>query len=129
MRRGPRSPAPCSATSIAGGQEDEIVAPPSTVFIQTPTVVVDKNAQDHCVEPIAQKFVEYLHTPDAQEVFASVAHTRPVDITEAAKGTESVPPIDDLFTTDDIGGWDALINDTVFGPEGAFTQAFQAAKG
>ena len=118
-----------AATSIAGGQEEEIVAPPSTVFIQTPTVVVDKNAQDHCVEPIAQKFVEYLHTPDAQEVFASVAHTRPVDITEAAKGTESVPPIDDLFTTDDIDGWDALINDTVFGPEGAFTQAFQAAKG
>ncbi len=36
-------------------------------------------------------------------------------------------PIDDLFTTDDIGGWDELQNDTVFGPDGAFTKAFQAA--
>ena len=81
-----------AATSIAAGQEEEIVAPPSTVVIQTPTVVVDKNAEEHCVEHIADAFVEYLHTPDAQEVFESVAHTRPIDITEAKKGTDSVPP-------------------------------------
>ena len=118
-----------AATSIAAGQKEEIVAPPSTVFIQTPTVVVDKNAEKHCVEPIAKAFVKYLHTPDAQQVFADVAHTRPVDINEAKKGTESVPPIQDLFTTDDLGGWDTLINDTVFGPDGAFTKAFQEAKG
>jgi sulfate/thiosulfate transport system substrate-binding protein len=118
-----------AATSIASGQDEEIVAPPSTVFIQTPTVVVDQNAEKHCVEPIADAFVKYLHSPDAQQVFADVAHTRPVDINEAKKGTGSVPPIDDLFTTDDLGGWDALIKDTVFGPEGAFTTAFQAAKG
>jgi sulfate/thiosulfate-binding protein len=118
-----------AATSIAAGQKDEIVAPPSTVFIQTPTVVVDKNAEKHCVEPIAKAFVKYLHTPDAQQIFADVAHTRPVDINEAKKGTDSVPPIDDLFTTEDIGGWDAMIKDTVFGPDGAFTKAFQAAKG
>ena len=118
-----------AATSIAAGQKEEIVAPPSTVFIETPTVVVDKNAEKHCVEPIANAFVKYLHSADAQQVFADVAHTRPIDITEAAKGTDSVPPINDLFSTDDIGGWDTLIKDTVFGPEGAFTKAFQAAKG
>ena len=118
-----------AATSIAGGSDDVIVAPPSTVFIQTPTVVVDKNAQAHCVEPIADAFVKYLHTSDAQQIFADVAHTRPVDIAEAAKGTDSVPPINDLWSTDDIGGWDTLIKDTVFGPDGAFTKAYQAAKG
>ena len=48
---------------------------------------------------------------------------------QAAKGTDTLPPVDDLFTTDDLGGWDELTTDTVFGPEGAFTQAFQAAKG
>jgi sulfate/thiosulfate-binding protein len=118
-----------AATSIAAGSDEDIVAPPSTVFIQTPTVVVDKNAEEHCVEPIANAFVKYLHTPDAQQVFADVAHTRPVDISVAKKGTDSVPPISDLFTTDDLGGWDSLIKDTVFGPNGAFTKAFQAAKG
>jgi len=37
--------------------------------------------------------------------------------------------VTDLFTTNDIGGWNQLINNTVFGPNGAFTQAFKAAKG
>ena len=84
----------------------------------------------HCVEPIADVFVKYLHSPHAQEVFAQRrAHAGLIDITEAKKGTDAVPPIDDLFTTDDLGGWDALIKDTVFGPDGAFTKAFAAAQG
>jgi hypothetical protein len=37
--------------------------------------------------------------------------------------------VQDLFTTDDIGGWDELSSDTLFGPDGAFTKAFEAAKG
>jgi len=117
------------ATSKAAGSEEDMVVPPATVSIRTPTVVVDKNAEEHCVEPIANAFVKYLHTADAQEIFADTAHTRPIDIAEAAKGTDELGPVKDLFTTDDIGGWDALIKDTVFGPEGAFTKAFTAAKG
>lgn len=118
-----------AATSIAAGTEEDIVVPPSTVQIQTPTVVVDKNAEEHCVKPIAEAFVKFLHTDEAQEIFASEAHTRPIDTAEAAKGTDALPPVDDLFTTDDVGGWDELVNETVFGPDGAFTKAFQAAKG
>src|SRR5207302_4968999 len=38
---------------IAAGSKDQFVIPPSTVSIQTPTVVVDANAQKHCVAPIA----------------------------------------------------------------------------
>jgi len=36
------------------------------------------------------------------------------------------PPIEDLFTLDDIGGWDA-INDEVFGEQGVFTKAYEEA--
>ena len=115
-------------TAKAAGADEEMVVPPSTVSIRTPAVVVDENAQEHCVLPIAQAFVRYLHTQDAQEVFHDVAYTRPIDVEAAAKGTDAMPPVDDLFTTDDIGGWEALVTDTVFGPEGAFTKAFQAAR-
>jgi len=115
---------------IAAGSEDQFVIPPATVSIQTPTVVVDKNAAEHCVAPIVDEFVKYLHTSDAQDVFQSVGYQRPIDVSEAAKGNGSeYPPIHDLFTTDDLGGWDQLVNKTVFGPDGAFTQAFKAAKG
>ena len=105
--------------------------PPSTVLIQNPTVVVDKNAEKHCVENVANAFVQYLHTPDAQEIFQTVGYFRPVDPTEAQKGISDLgqAPVQDLFTTDDLGGWDKLINDTVFGPNGAFTKAQAEAQG
>ena len=116
-----------AAASAAGG-EDEMVVPPSTVAIQTPAVVVDKNAEENCVADIAQEFVDYLHTPDAQEIFQTVGYERPIDVTEAQKGTDEVPAVDDFFTVDDIGGWDEL-DTTVFGDDGAFTRAFQEAQG
>jgi sulfate/thiosulfate transport system substrate-binding protein len=114
---------------IAGGSTDEFVIPPSTVSIQTPTVVVDKNAEAHCNTEVVDAFVKYLHSPDAQAIFQSVGYQRPIDVDKAQAGNGSeYPAIDDLFTTDDIGGWDKLESDTVFGPNGAFTQA-QAALG
>jgi sulfate/thiosulfate transport system substrate-binding protein len=117
--------------SKAGGKPDTEVLPPSTVLIQTPTVVVDKNAEKHCVENVANAFVAFLHTPDAQEIFQTVGYFRPVDPTAAKQGLKDLgqSPVQDLFTTDDLGGWDKLINDTVFGPSGAFTKAQQAAQG
>jgi len=117
------------ATSIAAGVDEELVMPPSTVSIRTPAVVVEKVAEDHCVKEIADAFVQYLHTPDAQEVFYSSAYTRPIDPKKSAEATDSLPAVKDLFTTDDLGGWDTLTDDTVFGPQGAFTLAFQAAQG
>src|SRR5438093_11502356 len=62
----------------AAGGEDELVEPPSTVQIQTPTVVVDENANAHCVSDIAARFVDYLHTKEAQDIFAGRAYSRPI---------------------------------------------------
>jgi sulfate transport system substrate-binding protein len=117
--------------SKAAGKDDTLVVPPSTVLIQNPTVVVDKNAEKHCVEDVANQFVQFLHTPDAQEVFQTVGYFRPVDPTAAQTGLSDLgqAPVQDVFTTDDLGGWDKLIDDTVFGPSGAFTKAQQVAQG
>jgi sulfate/thiosulfate-binding protein len=114
---------------IAAGSKDQFIIPPATIQIQTPTVVVDKNAEKHCVEPIANAFVKYLHTSDAQDVFQTIGNERPIPTAAAAKGSDGYPAVNDLFTADDLGGWDKLVSDTVFGPDGAFTQAFKAAKG
>jgi sulfate/thiosulfate transport system substrate-binding protein len=117
--------------SKAGGSSDQEVLPPSTVLIQNPTVVVDKNAQKHCVLPIANAFVKWLHTPEAQAIFQQVGFFRPISPAQAKQGDKKLgqAPVTDLFTTNDIGGWNQLITSTVFGPNGAFTQAFKAAKG
>jgi sulfate/thiosulfate transport system substrate-binding protein len=112
---------------IASGSKDKFVIPSSTVLIQTPTVVVDENAKSHCIENIADAFVSYLHTADAQDVFAKVGYQRPIQLAKAKAGDgDQYPAIKDLFTTDDLGGWDKLASETVFGSAGVFTKAFQA---
>src|SRR5205823_3432228 len=113
----------------AGGA-DQMIIPPSTVGIQTPVAVVDKNAQADCVTNVARAFVAFVHSSDAQAIYSSVGLLRPVDPATAQKGDgKTFAAIPDLFTVDDIGGWDALENGTVFGPNGAFTQALKNAKG
>jgi sulfate transport system substrate-binding protein len=108
------------------GLPDAAVIPPSTVSIQTPVAVVDTYAEQHCVQDIANEFVEYLHTKEAKELFSSAGYERSVNLKEAKAGEgETYPAVEDLFTVDDLGGWDQLQDDTVFGPEGAFTQAQQ----
>ena len=112
------------------GLPDEMVIPPSTVAIQTPVAVIDRNAGAHCVEDIANRFVDFLHTKEAKDIFTNVGYERSVNLKEAQAGDGGVyEPIEDLFTVDDLGEWDKIENDTVFGPNGAFTKALAAAKG
>ena len=83
----------------------------------------------HCVENIANAFVKYLHTPDAQAVFHDVGYERPIDVRKAQQGDgDKLAPIKDLFTVDDLGGW-SLLDAKVFGANGTFTNAFKAAQG
>ena len=116
-------------TAQDAGLEDEMVIPPSTVLIENPVAVVDKNAEEHCVKEVADAFVDYLHTPEVKDLYTTVGFLRSTDAAEAQKGGGDFEPIEDLFTVDDFGGWDSL-NDTVFGdPDGVFTKAFAEAQG
>lgn len=109
------------------GLPDEAVIPPSTVLIENPVAVVDRNAEEHCVQDVAKAFVDYLHTADAQKLYADVGYLRSADRDAAAKGGGKFPKIADLFTVADLGGWDRL-DTTVFGDLGLFTKAFAKAK-
>jgi sulfate/thiosulfate transport system substrate-binding protein len=117
-------------TAQKAGLEDELVIPPSTVLIENPVAVVDVNAKAHCVQDVAQAFVDFLHTQDAKDLYTKVGFLRPTDPASAAKGDgDKFAPISDLFTVADLGGWDQ-INTKVFGdPDGIFTKAFAASRG
>ena len=117
-------------TANEAGLPDEMVIPPSTVLIENPVAIVDKNVDDHCVREVAEAFVEFLHTDEAKELYSSVGFLRPTDLAEAKKGDgELFAPVEDLFTVEDLGGWDA-INEDVFGEtDGIFTKAFEEAQG
>ncbi len=109
---------------------DEMVIPPSTVLIENPVAVVDANVDKHCVRDLAEAFVEYLHTPEAQDLYKKIGFLRPADPEAAAAGDgKEFAPIKDLFTVKDLGGWDAIATDVFGKPGGVFTKAFAAAQG
>lgn len=117
-------------TANEAGLEDVAVYPPATILIENPVAVVDANVDAHCVREVAEAFVEYLHSAEAKEFYRTVGFLRPTDPEQAAAGDEEMgfPPIEDLFTVEDFGGWDAL-NETLFSEQGVFTQAFADAQG
>jgi sulfate/thiosulfate transport system substrate-binding protein len=117
-------------TAQKAGLEDEMVVPPSTVLIENPVAVVDEYADKHCIREVAEAFVDFLHTDEAKELYTTVGFLRPTDPAAAAKGDSEndFPPVEDLFTVEDLGGWEAL-NTDVFGESGIFTNAFAEAQG
>jgi sulfate/thiosulfate-binding protein len=115
-------------TAQDAGLEDEMVIPPSTVLIENPVAVVDTYVDRHCTRPVAEAFVEYLHSKESKELYTTVGFLRPTDLKAAQRGGEGFPPVKDLWTVEELGGWDQ-INDDLFDEDGRFTQAFDKAQG
>jgi len=116
-------------TAQAAELEDEMVIPPSTIMIENPVAVIDEYAKQHCVEDVANEFVEYLHSDEAKELYTTVGFLRGTDKAEAQKGGEGFPAVEDLFTIEDLGGWETLNTDVFGEPDGIFTKAFAEAQG
>ena len=111
-------------TAQASGEKDQAVYPPASVMIQNPVAVVDKNAEKDCVLPIAQAFVKYLHTADSKAAYTDTGFLRSTDYQKAKAGdpANGFPAIKDLFTVQQLGGWDAL-DSKLFGTDGIATKA------
>ena len=87
------------------GVKIEYTIPKINVSIDNPVAVVDKNVDKHGNRAVAEAFVQYLYSPEAQEEFAK-AGFRPVNETVAQK-PEYVAryPVVDLAVAKDYGGW------------------------
>ena len=109
-------------TAQAAGLPDQAVYPESSVLIQNPVAIVDTNVDAHCVRPVAEAFVQFLHSKPAKDIYSKVGFLRPVDLASAQKGGPGMPAIKDLWTVDELGGWDALTQ-KLFSDAGVATQA------
>lgn len=90
------------------GQNLPFVIPTDVnISIDSPVAIVDTNVDKHGTREVAQAFVEYLFTPEAQEEFAKVGF-RPIDPGVGEKFTSQYPKISKLFTVQDLGGWDEV---------------------
>ncbi len=108
------------------GQDYELVIPASTILIENPVAVVDTYVDKHGTREVAEAFVQFLFSKQAQEVFAKHG-LRPLDSSVLAAST--YPAVPDLFTiTDQFGGW-AEATPKYFGDTGIYTQAITTVQG
>ncbi len=108
------------------GETYEYVAPRASILIENPAAVVDKYADKHGNRDLADAFVRFLVTPEAQRAFAAYG-LRPVDAGVAKEVGASFPAVADLFTIRDLGGW-AQVEKTLFSPAGAYERAMAGAR-
>ena len=110
------------AVEQLGKGKFELVAPSSSILAEPPVALVDRNVDKHGTRAVAQAYLEFLYTPEAQEIAVRHAY-RPRDPAVAARYAGKFPKID-LATVDGLfGGWQKA-QATHFADGGVFDQIY-----
>jgi sulfate/thiosulfate transport system substrate-binding protein len=110
------------AVKEMGAGKFEIVAPSVSLLAEPPVAVVDRVAAKHKTETVARAYLEYLYSPEGQEI-AARHYYRPRREAVAAKYASQFPKVQ-LFTIDkDFGGW-AKAQATHFADGGVFDRIY-----
>lgn len=88
----------------AAGEDYEHFVPDSTILIENPAAVISTSQNSDA----ARAFLDFLYTTEAQDIFASFGY-RPV--VEGAGADVEFPTPKDLFTIEDVGGWDTVMTE------------------
>jgi sulfate transport system substrate-binding protein len=106
------------------GQKLPYTIPEVNISIDNPIAVVDKNVDRHGTREVAQAFIDFLYTPEAQQEFAELGY-RPVNPSVVAEVASKYPQLKTLFTVQDLGGWNIIQKQ--FFADGATFDKIQAA--
>jgi sulfate/thiosulfate-binding protein len=88
------------------GEDVDYVIPDDTILIETAIAATTDASTE------AQDFVDYLYTPDAQQIWADAGY-RPVVKSVFDQNKDKFPTPPGLFTIDDLGGW-SKVDDELF---------------
>ncbi|HEX2734505.1 MAG TPA: sulfate ABC transporter substrate-binding protein [Polyangiaceae bacterium] len=109
-----------------GASKVETVYPSLSILAEPPVAVVDKYAQKHGTEKVAKAYLEFLYTPQGQQI-AAKNYYRPRDEAAAKDFMGQFPKIS-LFTIAEVfGTWDS-VQKKHFADKGIFDQIYQPAK-
>jgi sulfate/thiosulfate-binding protein len=104
----------------------EVVTPGISVLAEPPVAMVDKVAAKHRTTAVAKAYLDYLYSPEGQEI-AARNHYRPRDPATAARHAAQFPRLQ-LFTVDQLfGGW-TKAQKTHFADGGIFDQIYKVAR-
>ncbi len=107
-----------------GSDKLEIVVPSQSILAEPPVAVVDKVVEKKGTRKLAQAYLEYLYTPEGQEI-AARNYYRPRLESIAKKYSATFPKLK-LVTVDEVfGGWQKA-QKTHFDDGGVFDQIYGA---
>lgn len=114
------------AVNELGKGKFDIVVPSVSILAEPPVAVVDKVVDRKGTRKVAEAYLRYLYTPEAQEIIAR-HYYRPRNPEVAARYKARFPSVA-LFTIDrNFGGWKRM-QAVHFNDGGVFDQVFEEAK-
>ena len=105
-----------------GADKFDLVYPPISIVADLPVSVVDKVVDKHGSRKVAEAYLQYLYTPEAQELAAKF-ELRPSDAKIAKKYASTLPPLK-LFTVEEVFGSLKQAQAEHFKDGGIFDQIF-----
>jgi sulfate/thiosulfate-binding protein len=110
------------AVKELGPDKFEIVTPALSILAEPPVTVIDKVVDRHGTRQAAQAYLEYLYSPQAQEI-AAKHYYRPREPKVAAKYAKQFAPVK-LFTIHEIAGSWQKAQRTHFADGGLFDRIY-----
>ena len=114
------------AAEKVGQGRVSVVVPPLTILAEPPVAVVDAVVDRHATRREARAYLEFLYTPEAQEI-AARHHFRPRSPEALARHRAEFPEVRLLTIDRDFGGW-AAAQQTHFDDGGTFDRIFAGRK-
>jgi len=105
------------------GKEFPYMTPESTILIENPIALIDKNVDKHQTRNVAEAFIEFVHSTEAQRLFAQYG-LRPVNEEVAREFAAKYPAPKYLFNINYLGGWKQVEND-IYGRNGVWTKIIE----
>jgi sulfate/thiosulfate-binding protein len=100
----------------------EIVTPPGSILAEPPVAVVDRNVDRRKTRPVAEAYLNFLYTPQAQDLIGK-NHYRPRSPEAVAKYASKFPNVR-LSSIADFGGWQKA-QAAHFNDGGSFDQIYR----
>ena len=107
-----------------GRDQFEVIYPSVSAEAEPPVAVVDKVVDKKGTRAVAQAYLEYLWSPEGQEIAAN-NYLRPRDPAVLAKYQDRFPKVDFLSVEKTFGNW-RDVQKTYFNDGGVFDQVYPA---